>query len=394
VPESLRHARVVVTGKLASMARNEAYRVVLEAGGQPSTCVSRQTSMLVVGMGGWPLLPDGTVSSKLRRAEELNSKGYRIHIISELVFLEVAGHDERQPDLRKTYPSPEVCKLWKIEPETLRRWEQFSLVRSQDGLYDFQDLVSLRTIGELVNHGVRPETIAKSLRGLASVLPGTDRPLAQLKIVAENSKSVLADFGEFRVAPDGQLLLNFEGKPRSEAAIISFPSRDLTATEWFEQGQTCEEGERYGEAEEAYRKALSLAPHFPEAYFNLGNVLREIGRLDAAEEMYRMATTQDAAMASVLYNLADIQEERGKLNEAVASLHAALKVSPSYSEAHFNLALCLEKIGRKQEADKHWSAYLKLDPNSEWAEMARQHMSPQMEESLRPLNLLNRSDPM
>ena len=37
--------------------------------------VSRKTSLLVVGMGGWPLLPDGGVGIKLKPAEELRQRG-------------------------------------------------------------------------------------------------------------------------------------------------------------------------------------------------------------------------------------------------------------------------------------------------------------------------------
>src|SRR5262249_20354135 len=151
---------------------------VREADGEPVSGVSCRTSVLVIGMEGWPLLPDGQISQKLRRAEKLQRSGHSIQIICESAFLELAGCRERQVFLRRTYPAAQVCRLLRIQPETLRRWEQLSLVRSQDGLYNFQDFVSLRTIGELVQAGVRPETIARSLHGLSSVLPDTDQPLA------------------------------------------------------------------------------------------------------------------------------------------------------------------------------------------------------------------------
>ena len=80
-------------------------------------------------------------------------------------------------------------------------------------------------------------------------------------------------------------------------------------------------------------------------------------------------------MACAWYNLADIQEERGQIKEAVASLQSALAACATYADAHFNLALCYEKLGRKPEADRHWSAYVKLDPFSQWAEVARCHLS-------------------
>jgi tetratricopeptide (TPR) repeat protein len=376
---TLKHARVAFTGKLASMGRQEAYRIVREAGGEPLEGVSRRTSMLVVGMDGWPLLADGLISRKLRYAEDLQEKGHGVQILPETAFLELAGLEERRSALQKSYSAQEVSQLLKIEPGTLRRWEQFSLVRSQDGRYDFQDLVSLRTIADLVRAGVRKETIARSLRGLASVLPGTERPLAQLKIVVENPDSLLADYGGFHLSPDGQLLFNFNAQPRAEAAILSLPpggtAENLTAQEWFARARIREEDERYADAEHAYRRAVALSSHFPEAYFNLGNVLRMVGRVEAAEELYRVATVQDPSLAEAWYNLAGLQEEDGRLVEAIASLSAALRADPSYADAQFNLALCLEKCGRRDEAGAYWSSYLRQDPQGPWAEVARSHLS-------------------
>jgi hypothetical protein len=116
--------------------------------------LSRKTSLLVVGMDGWPLLPDGGVGNKLKRAEELRRNGCGIRILSEEAFLELLGRNNRHRSVvPKTNPAAEVCRRLKLSPEALQRWEQFGLIRPVDGLYDFQDLVSLRTIAELVDAG-------------------------------------------------------------------------------------------------------------------------------------------------------------------------------------------------------------------------------------------------
>jgi tetratricopeptide (TPR) repeat protein len=375
MPFSLKQARVTFTGKLASLSRKEACEIVRRAGGEVTLGVSRRTSMVVVGMEGWPLLPDGMISSKLKRAEELIKRGFPVRVVSESAFLELADRKERQASLRKTYPAADVCKLLQISPETLLRWEQFGLVQSETGSYDFQDLISLRTLVELVNRGVRASTLAKSLKDLASVLPGTDRPLAQLKIVADNPRAILVDLGEYLIAPNGQLTINFEGEPKPQGTVIQLSPNLRTDLDWFEYGQMCEEEERYSDAEDAYRRAIALTPQFPEAYFNLGNVIRSLGRLETAQELYYTAAVQDPAMAAAWYNLGDVQEEQGRVKEAVASLRAAVEACSTYADAHFNLALCYEKLGQRQDAASHWSAYLKLDPNSQWSEIARRHMA-------------------
>ena len=362
------------TGKLGTMSRWEAARLVAAAGGAIGVHLTRKTNVLVIGMRGWPLLPNGAVSQRLQRAEELNREGCNIRIISELKFLELAGVKERRDELHRTFSAEDVCKLLNVQPATLQRWEQFSLIHSTGGYYDFQDLVSLQTIARLINDGVRPEVIAESLHSLSAVLPDTHRPLAQLRIVAEHSRSVLADFGHFRISPAGQLCFTFDSAPCIAANVVELQQDPGTTEEWFEIGQEHEEHERYEEAIDAYRKCLALSARCPEAYFNLGNVLREMGDADGAEQSFRMAAAQDPAFAPAWYNLADVQEQRGKLPEAIASLQTAITVLPEYADAHFNLAVFLEKAGRFADAQGHWLAYVELDPKSQWAEIAREHL--------------------
>ena len=357
------------------MSREEACRLVREAGGEPSMGVSRKTSLLIVGMSGWPLLPDGGVGNKLKRAEELRRSGCGIRILSEEAFLELLGRRNPNREVaQKSHPAAEVCERLKLSAESLRRWEQFGLIRSVGGLYDFQDLVSLRTIAELVERGVRPETIAKSLQSLGSVLPAVERPLAQLRIVAQNPKALHVDLGEYLMAPNGQLLINFETEPKREVTIVPLRSSP-SGMEWFEYGQVCEESEDYSEAVDAYQRAISANPHLPAAWFNLGNALRMLGQLGEAAEAYQEASRQDGLMAPAWYNLADVQEEQGKIGDAVRSLLEALRASPSYADAHFNLALCYEKLNQRTEAVRHWEAYLKADSASHWAKIARRHLS-------------------
>jgi tetratricopeptide (TPR) repeat protein len=370
----LRNARIAFTGTLGAITPKQALEVAREARATVTRSVSRLTSHLVIGMRGWPLLADGSVSLRLRRAEELNARGCAIAIISERRFLELAAVRACQPEVWKDYAAEDVCRSLNVAPATLELWERFGLVQAVQGRYDFQDLVSLQTIAELVQRGVRVESIAASLHHLSYTIAEVDRPLAQLRIVAEHSSSILADFGKYRLAPSGQLCFNFENPTECLEPVLSLPDAEATAAQWFAAGLSFEDEEQYEDAAKAYRKATVLDPTFADAFFNLGNVLRALGRATEAEEMYRLAIEQKKDMACAWYNLADAQEDVGQLNEAVESLRNALAISPQYADAHFNLAACLEKLGRPPEARKHWAAYLQLDPDSGWAEVARQHL--------------------
>ncbi len=371
----LESARVAFTGKMASMCRREAWRLVLENGGEPDSHVSHYTTMLVVGMEGWPLLPDGGISHKLKRAEELREAGCRIQIVAEPAFLELIGRVQPAATPPKTFPSCEVCRVLRIDAETLLRWEQFGLVRSCDGNFDFQDLRSIQTIRDLVRGGVRPEKIARSLRDLAAILPAMDRPLAQLRIIADNPGVLHVDSGGAQFSPTGQFLLDFEGKDRRGGVVLSIGNEDQSVEVWFDLGKAFEEEGLYPEAASAFRAALTLDPRFPPAHIHLGHALREMGFLWAAEESYLTAVRLEPCAVTHWCFLGGVQEQQGKFADAILSYEAALAASPDYADAHFCLALCFEKAGRELDARRQWFNYLKLDPASASAQVARQHLS-------------------
>lgn len=368
-PRPLQGLRVAVTGRLASMTRERCRELILAAGGLPRAEVSARTGVLVVGMHGWPLMHDGRVTAKLRRAELLHASGAAIEIISEDAFLERVGLRPRREALRKQHTAASVCGLLGIEESVLRRWGQLGLVRPEGGMYDFQDLVSLRTLADLVRRGVSVAVIQRSLASLGSILPGSERPLAQLRIIAEGPDRLLAEVGESLLSPDGQLLMRFEGGG-GERETLSLPAAaGARSVDRLLEG-AC--GSAGGRAEELCRRAIDIDPTCAEAQFNLGNVLLESGRLEAALERFGQATALDPEMACAWYNLGYVQEELGMLEGARASLSRVLALEPAHADAHFNLAAVCAALGLEAEARRLWAAYLRLDGTSEWAAAARE----------------------
>jgi hypothetical protein len=80
-------ATVSFTGKLASMTNPEAETMVKNAGGKPTANVSPKLHYLIVGDSGSPFLGQGEKGAKQVKAEELNTAGANIRIISETMFL-------------------------------------------------------------------------------------------------------------------------------------------------------------------------------------------------------------------------------------------------------------------------------------------------------------------
>lgn len=375
---SLRHARVAFTGRLATVSRPQAERLVRSRGGVIHASVTRFTSLVVVGARGWPLLADGAVSRGLQRAEAFRAARTGVQIISEREFRERAGLAERADDTAKSLTLDEVARTLSLRAETVRRWGQLGLVQAQNGCYDFQDLVALRAISELTRSGVRPDAISASLHRLEAVLPDLRRPLAQLRILEEGGGRLLAELGELRLTPEGQLLLCFDAQPEAEdSRSIRAPSSvDVdSAEEWFARGAVAEEDGVLEKAVAAYREAIRRDGELAAAHFNLGNVLRELGQAGAARDAYQAAADSQPTMVEAWYNLADVSEELGELSAAIGALERALRVDPLYGDAHFNLAHCFERAGRSVDAARHFGRYLQLDRGGVWAEQAARRMA-------------------
>jgi len=79
--------KIVFTGKLASMPRREAFQLAVDAGARPTTTVSRFTDYLVTGMQHLSVVGESGLSSKHRKALDLNARGIPIGIIDEDDFM-------------------------------------------------------------------------------------------------------------------------------------------------------------------------------------------------------------------------------------------------------------------------------------------------------------------
>jgi tetratricopeptide (TPR) repeat protein len=373
---SLIDQKVSVTGRLGTMTRAEIALHVQQGGGTFVEDFSPRVALLIVGMDGWPLLETGKLTRALELAELARRQGLPVRIISEQTFRELVGLDPTPAASGGSYTVEQVAGILNVEASVLERWEQFGLVRPAAGLYDFRDLVSLRTVADLVVRGVSPRVIRKSLEGLQGLLPGVEQPLAQLKILADGGR-LLAEVGDVLLSPDGQFELDFE---RRDAAPPSGPAHTLTAApaeaaEWIARGVAHEAAGRLKDAERAYRRAIRIAPSDAAAQFNLGTVLLARKRPQAAAERLAQATALDPTMAVAWFNLAHAQEELGRLRSAASSLRRAIAADPDYTDGYYNLAQLREKLGDSKGAARSWQEYLKRDPSSAWADEARRRLA-------------------
>ena len=141
----LRGRTVAFTGRLASMTRREAMKLLRRHDGKFVSSVTRLTSLLVIGQEGWPLQQDGRLSNKLRRARLLQRRGCPIMILTEEGLLQRLGLESQSEDVHGRYSTAELSRILQVPRDRLRAWMRAGLIQpveTVEGIayFDFQQV--------------------------------------------------------------------------------------------------------------------------------------------------------------------------------------------------------------------------------------------------------------
>jgi len=261
----------------------------------------------------------------------------------------------------------------------LEYWDRLDLVspRKDSGarVYDFRDLIGLRTVKQLTENGITAGRLRRALTALNEKLSGTETTsLTELRILSDG-KDIVVERGEARLEPlSGQFVLNFDTRELHEQVRVMSAPR--SADDWFATGLSYESDKDFCvQAIEAYDRALAVEPDKIEALINCGALQYEQGRLEKAATYFRRALEIEPQNVLGLFNLGSVLEDLGELQEARTILREAVKFHPAYPDARYNLALLCEKLSLSAEARGHWQAYLKLDTASHCADHARRRLA-------------------
>jgi tetratricopeptide (TPR) repeat protein len=365
--------QVAFTGRLACMSRGEAAKLVRAHGGRYTPTVNERTSLLVVGQEGWPLQKDGRLTNKLQKVEKLQRSGHAVEILQEQNFLGRLGLDPSE-EVRRLYSTSQLTNLLNLSRDKLKSWIRSGLiqpVQTVDGLdyFNYAQVVSVKTLADLTQAGVKTEAIRRSLEQLRYWLPDVDEPLAQLDVLDRDGRLLLR-VEDALVEPSGQMLLDFDSQ-KPEPVTLTIPDSSKSAEDWFDLGCQHEDEGRWAQAAEAYRRALLAGGPDRDTSFNLANVLFAMGHKSQAIERYYQALELDKKFADAWVNLGLALTEQNCKLDARTAFEAALLVDPEHAETHYNLADLLEDLGRPEDARQHWQAYLRHDPASDRGRYAR-----------------------
>ncbi len=290
------------------------------------------------------------------------------------------------------YSLGDVARILKVSPRRLRYWQKTRLVDSlgpgadEDG-YAFRDLVCLRAIVSLLDKGIPLQRIRRNLEALRDRHPEMDDPVAALRVWGENPDRIVVRRDGRLEETGGQLLLELEptegARDRAVTSLAEASRADSVedARAWFERGCALDaEASTWGEAIEAYERALELAPDYADAYCNLGAVRYNQGQRQEARRAFEACLAREADHVEANFNLANVLEEEGEDEPALVHYRRALAADPLYPDLHINLALLYEKLERARPAADHWRRYLQLEPQGSWSQVARLRLSDELGE--------------
>ncbi len=420
---------VTFTGTLASMIHREAISLVEQYGGRATQSVSGSTTMLVMGEEGWPLEADGVTSQKLQQVMQMIADGADVQIVAESDWLQLLGLDDRRDEIRRAHTPAMLSQLLDIPVRMIRRWARLGLIRPVRRVcrlpyFDYREVSSARRLAALLDQGVSPEVLEKSLAELSHAIAGTDRSLAQLNLLVQDDKVLMRDDRGVLNPRTGQRLLDFDSTesfgvfvPEPDAdfddsedeGLVSLPfsaaqqqredrrMTDWNAEEWFHEGCRLTEEAEFESAINSFRNAMSLLaselatlrsspdpfqddhlsvfPDPADVNFHLADALYRAGRVDAAIERYYCAIESAPDFIEAWTQLGCLQAEQGQPDAAEQSLLTAISIHAANPDALLHYAQLLDNSNRAAEAVSYWKQYLQHDSRGPWADHARNRIA-------------------
>ena len=122
-------------------------------------------------------------------------------------------------------------------------------------------------------------------------------------------------------------------------------------------------GWNHKEAENFYKKSISLDKKLPEPQNNLGNLYKELNKFEEAMHCYKKAIGNNPKFSYGHYNLANTYVTLGKFDLAKKHFTESIKLDPNFFNAHRSLS----RITKYTEKEKHFielkKLYKKIDIN-------------------------------
>jgi tetratricopeptide (TPR) repeat protein len=163
-----------------------------------------------------------------------------------------------------------------------------------------------------------------------------------------------------------------EAQSTLDSAIRRFPDEKQV---YFLQGALYERQKKYPEAEQAFRRALTLDKNDPSVLNYLGYMLADRGlKLDEALTMIKKAVDADPINGAFLDSLGWVYYKMDMLDLAERYLKRAVAFAATNATMHDHLGDLYYKTGRFREAQASWTAGLSFADEPDEAARIRQKL--------------------
>jgi protein O-mannosyl-transferase len=120
---------------------------------------------------------------------------------------------------------------------------------------------------------------------------------------------------------------------------------------------------RLSDAIEQYRRALAIRPNYDDAEANWGVTLVQQNDVAGAVEHYRRALAINPDNSNAQVNWGNALVRLNRPDEAITHYEAAARIRPDNAEAQHNWGVALAREGKYAEAIEHFRAALAIDPD-------------------------------
>jgi predicted Zn-dependent protease len=116
-------------------------------------------------------------------------------------------------------------------------------------------------------------------------------------------------------------------------------------------------------ADQAFKRAINLAPRDPQLLGNRANLLSELGESEAALALYDRALALDPGFRDARFNRALLLQRIGRTQEALEELDALASAAPPSAKVESARGGLLMQFGRLDEAGKAYDRALQAEPS-------------------------------
>jgi tetratricopeptide (TPR) repeat protein len=392
---------LAVVGKLASMSRRDAEKLIRERGGRVAARVGADVDTVIVSDQIADLSQVAADEELFDDAARSACQEGRLELVRESELWARLGMVDAQPGVERLYTPAMLADLLGVPISAVRQWHRKGALRATREVrrlayFDFEEVRVARKLAALLAAGCSLSAINRKLDELARLLPDVPRPLADAAVVVEG-RCLYIRRGGGLAEPSGQLLIDFdapqtEPEARRAATPVAISLAEvkaarqtqgrpgaapppLPAEELRSLAAELEEDGRRDQAIEAYRALLVSGEFSAEDNFFLAELLYRQGDLAAARERYYVAIELDEDYVEARANLGCVLMEQGDWPLAEAAFRGALEFHPDYADAHYHLARLLDRLDRHEEALAHWQTFVDLAPASPWADEAHDRLA-------------------